>query len=96
MKNKYGIPEDSQFSFGEIKKLFSSFIGKTLGEADKKNVFERAKNKPKITGIAGDVVEQSILGYKANSDNRPDILVDGEPVEVKTTGIRFSKKKGKK
>lgn len=87
-------PKDQQFSFEQIKQLLDDSLGKTLGEVDKKHVFDRTKTNPKITGIAGDVVEQSILGYHSNSDKNPDILVDGNQVEVKTTGIRFSKQKG--
>lgn len=99
MKNKYHLTDDHLFTYEEIIKLLDEYTGKTLGEADKDQngcyrVFQRAVDNPKITGIAGDVVEQSILGYKPDSDQRPDIIVDGIPVEVKTTGIRMSKKKG--
>lgn len=38
-------------------------MNKTLGQVDVNNVFARTITHPKITGIAGDVVEQSILGY---------------------------------
>lgn len=38
-------------------------VNKTLGQVDVNNVFARTITHPKITGIAGDVVEQSILGY---------------------------------
>lgn len=44
-------------------------------------------------GISGDVVEQSILGYPADSDSAPDLIVDDIPTELKTTGIRKPKKK---
>ena len=65
--------------------------GKTLGELDVANVFQKAVKKPKITGIAGDVIEQSVLGLEQNSRQAPDIKVDGVKYEVKTTGIRKSK-----
>lgn len=67
------------------------YLGMTLGEADSKNVFERTIKHPKITGIAGDVVEQSILGYPSDSDQRPDLIVDGIPTELKVTGLKRSK-----
>lgn len=92
-KDEYS--KDETFTYEEIIKLLNEAIGKTLGEVDKNHVFDRTKTNPKITGIAGDVIEQSVLGYSANSDNHPDILVNGQQVEVKTTGIRFSKKAGK-
>lgn len=92
-KDEYS--KDETFTYEEIIKLLNEAIGKTLGEVDKNHVFDRTKTNPKITGIAGDIIEQSVLGYSANSDNHPDILVNGQQVEVKTTGIRFSKKAGK-
>ena len=95
MENKYGLSDNHLFTYNEIISLLNECMGKTLGEIDKKHVFDRTKINSKITGIAGDVVEQSILGYKPDSDQRPDILIDNIPTEVKTTGIRYSKKKGK-
>lgn len=80
------------FTREELDKIFSQVVDKTLGEVDKKSIFERTKKHPKITGIAGDVVEQSILGYPADSNQRPDLFVDGEDIELKTTGIKKSKK----
>lgn len=94
MENKYGLPNDHLFTYDEIISLLNECMGKTLGEVDKNHVFDKTKTNPKITGIAGDVVEQSILCYKPDSDQRPDILIDDVPTEVKTTGIRYSKKKG--
>lgn len=94
MENKYGLPNDHLFTYDEIISLLNECMGKTLGEVDKNHVFDKTKTNPKITGIAGDVVEQSILGYKPDSDQRPDILIDDVPTEIKTTGIRYSKKKG--
>lgn len=82
------------FTMKELINIFESVLGGTLGEADKNNVFDRTKKYPKITGIAGDVVEQSILGYPADSSQTPDLFVDGEYIELKTTGIRKSKKQG--
>jgi len=77
----------------KLETLLSNVVGKTLGEADVNNIFDRTITKPKITGIAGDVVEQSILGYPADSDSNPDLLVDDIPTELKTTGIRKPQKK---
>lgn len=94
MENKYNLPENHLFTRNQIIDIFSVCFGKTLGELDKNHVFDRAIKNPKITGIAGDVVEQSILGYEPDSDQRPDILVDGIPYEVKTTGVRKNKKTG--
>lgn len=83
------------FTRQQLEKIFDDVIDKTLGEVDKHNVFDKTKVHPKVTGIAGDVVEQSILEYPADSYQAPDLLVDGEEVELKTTGIRKSKKNRK-
>ncbi|UQW96672.1 restriction endonuclease [Rummeliibacillus sp. G93] len=82
-----------KFERKELERIFSSVVNKTLGQADINNVFDRAKKHPKITGIAGDVVERSILGYPPDSDKNPDLIVDGIDTELKTTGIRKPKKK---
>lgn len=81
-----------EFKRDELEQIFTNAKNRTLGEVDVNNVFVRTVANPKITGIAGDVVEQSILGYPANSDKKPDLLVDGTPTELKTTGIRKPKK----
>ena len=63
----------------ELIRRLSAYLGMTLGEADSNHVFDKTIKHPKITGIAGDVVEQSILGYPSDSDQRPDLIVDGVP-----------------
>ena len=81
-----------KFTRKELDTILSSVVGKTLGEADVNNVFNRTIIHPKITGIAGDVVEQSILDYPSDQDKNPDLIVDGINTELKTTGIRKPKK----
>ncbi|MEH7303453.1 MutH/Sau3AI family endonuclease [Neobacillus drentensis] len=82
-----------KFTRKELDKILSNVVGKTLGEVDVNNVFARTITHPKITGIAGDVVERSILGYPSDQDKNPDLLVDGIETELKTTGIRKPKQK---
>ena len=79
----------------EIEKKLKSCIDKKLGEIDTNHAFDKTKGHPKVTGIAGDVIEKSILNYPSNSDQEPDLIVDGIPTEVKTTGIKYSRKKSK-
>lgn len=74
-----------------LEDLLEPTIGKTLGEVDTKYVFNRTKTNPKITGIAGDVVEQSILGYPPDTKQSADLLVDGVATELKTTGLKRTK-----
>lgn len=81
-----------KFAKKELNEILSNVVGKTLGEADTKNVFARTITHPKITGIAGDVVERSILGYPPDQDKNPDLIVDGIETELKTTGLRKPKK----
>lgn len=76
----------------QVEELLEQCLNKTLGEIDKNHVFDRTKTNPKITGIAGDVIEQSVFGYDANSAPNPDLDIDGVKTELKTTGIRLSKK----
>ena len=65
--------------------------GKSLGELDVAHVFAKTVNRPKVTGIAGDVIEQSVLFLRQNPRQEPDIEVDHVRYEVKTTGVRKSR-----
>ena len=80
----------------ELEYILDCALNKTLGEVDEKHVFDKTKRNPKITGIAGDVIEQSVLGFPADNLQRPDLDVGGVATELKTTGIRLSKKDNKK
>lgn len=82
-----------KFSRKDLELILNKVVNKTLGEADVNNVFARTISHPKITGIAGDVVERSILGYPSDQDKNPDLIIDGIDTELKTTGIRKPKKK---
>jgi len=83
-----------QFSKIRLIDILDACLNKTLGEVDVNCVFKKTETNPKITGIAGIVIEQSILGYPADSRQEPDLIVDEQHVELKTTGIRYTKKKG--
>ncbi len=85
------MSRDRKFSETELIEILDAAMGKSLGEVDVNHVFDRTLTNPKITGIAGDVVEQSVLGFAADNRAEPDIEVDGELIELKTTGIRKSK-----
>lgn len=79
---------DHVFSMEEVLRILNPIVGKTLGEVDRNNVFNKTEKKPKITGIAGDVIEQSVFGYPADVKQEADLLIDGRPVELKTTGLK--------
>lgn len=74
----------------DIVDLLERCLNKTLGEVDVNHVFDKTVNHPKITGIAGDVIEQSVLGYPADSRQEPDLNIDGVLTELKTTGIKYT------
>lgn len=75
-----------RFTYSEIERRFNACIGHTLGQIDSSDVFGRYADKNK--GIAGSVVEQSVLGYPADSAQEPDLEVDGVDVELKVTGLK--------
>lgn len=91
-KNADRYSDNHKFTKESVELILDPTINRTLGEIDAKGVFKRTITNPKITGIAGDVIEQSVLGYGANSDQSPDILIDGVETEVKVTGIKKSLK----
>lgn len=80
-----------EYTKKELIKILSSCVNRTLGEVDVKNIFERAEKFPKITGIAGDVIEQSVLGYPSDTKQAPDLDIDGVPTELKVTGLKIAK-----
>lgn len=85
------VTEDRKYTKGFIYNLLEGIKGKTLGEVDKSRQFERTLKSDKITGIAGDVIEQSVFGYARDSDQECDIEIDGVLTELKTTGVRIPK-----
>lgn len=86
------VTDDRKFTKAQVYNILESVKGKTLGEVDKSHQFARTLNSKKITGIAGDVIEQSVFGYERDSNQECDIEVDGVLTELKTTGVRVSKK----
>lgn len=94
------VTEDRKYTSEFVFQLLEGIKGKTLGEVDSSNQFARTERSEKITGIAGDVIEQSVFGYKRDSKQECDIEIDGKLTELKTTGVRvpkydLSKVKGK-
>ena len=87
------MTEKHFFHKEDLIRILDACLNKTLGEVDINNVFDKTIDKPKITGIEGDVIEQSVLGYPADIRQEPDLDIDGVKTELKTTGLR---KKGNK
>lgn len=87
------VSEDRKYSRKFVHELLENVKGKTLGEVDAEGSrqFDRTEKSSKITGIAGDVIEQSVFGYARDSRQECDIEIDGELTELKTTGVRVPK-----
>lgn len=87
------VSEDRRYTEAKVAEILKNAVGKTLGEVDAAgaNQFERTKKSTKITGIAGDVIEQSVFGYARDSNQECDIEIDRKFVELKTTGVRVPK-----
>ena len=81
-----------EFKRDELERILDNVKGKTLGEVDVKKVFVKTEYFSKVTGIAGDVIEQSVLGLSADSEQKPDIVVDDVDTELKTTGLKRARK----
>lgn len=90
------VSDDRKYSKEFVFDLLESVKGKTLGEVDKSHQFNRTTTSKKITGIAGDIIEQSVFGYAADSKQECDINIDGVLTELKTTGVRVPKSDLKK
>ena len=85
--------ENRTYTRQQVKDILEEIVGKTLGLVDKNKVFDGVVDIIKKTGIAGDVIEQSVFGYKPNTEQEPDIIVDEKEVEIKTTGLKRTKGK---
>lgn len=90
---------DKYFTREEISKRFEIFEGeKTFGEIDVKDVFH---SQVPAKGIAGCVIEQSILDMKQNSLQEADLSIlqsDGKyrDTELKVTGVQLSSRENQK
>ncbi len=90
------ITENRKFTHQQVIEILDKALNKTLKEVDKSNQFDRTINSPKITGIAGDIIEQSVFGYERDSNQECDMIIDDCPAELKTTGLKIPKKDFKK
>ena len=82
------MDDEHVFTRQELIEIFEPLLGKTLGEADSKDIFFSVTTHRLQKGIAGKVIECSVLGYPANSSRKADLVVDGVDTEAKTTGLR--------
>lgn len=85
------VTDDRKYTSEFVCRLLEGVKGKMLGEVDSSHQFARTEKSKKITGIAGDVIEQSVFGYQRDSNQECDIEIDGVLTELKTTGVRVPK-----
>lgn len=88
------MAESHFFHKSEVINILNNVIDHTLGEVDCNNVLATAISNSKVTGIAGNIIEQSVFGYPQDNNQRPDLNIDGTLIELKTTGIRIKKENG--
>lgn len=75
------------FTFNDLVRRLESCRNKLFRDVDSSNVFGRINISGKNKGVLGAVIEQSVLGFPADSEQRPDLEVDGTDVELKVTGL---------
>lgn len=91
--DKNSISPTRFFTKGQILKLLEAAMGRTLLEVDSHQLFVQYEKEKKVTGIAGNIVEQSILGCEADNRQDVDIYIDNIGYEIKTTGMVVPKDK---
>ena len=91
--DKNSISPTRFFTKGQVLKLLEAAMGRTLLEVDSHQLFVQYEKEKKVTGIAGNIVEQSILGCEADNRQDVDIYIDNIGYEIKTTGMVVPKDK---
>ena len=77
------VSDDRKYTGAYVYGLLEGVKGKRLGEIDSSGQFIRTLKNEKITGIAGDIIEQSVFGYNRDSKQECDIEIDGILTELK-------------
>ena len=84
------------FEKNEIIRRFNNIVGKKFIEFDNIGYFEKFKNVKSQKGIAGSDIEQCVLEYPQDNEQKPDLIIVEQdkktPTEVKTTGILLKEK----
>ena len=81
------------FTKEQVLSMLNAAMGRTLLEVDSRHLFLQYEKMEKVTGLAGNIVEQSILGCKPDNRQDVDIYIDGIGYEIKTTGMVVPKDK---
>ena len=59
------------FTRKQVDTLLTATIGKTLLQVDAAKLFEHHEGRDKVKGIAGDIIEESVLG--CNKDSKQEL-----------------------
>ena len=77
---------------------FDSILNKTFAEIDDLGILHQVQAHDLQKGIAGTIIEQCVLRYPPDCEQRADLIVlDGNhqvPTELKSTGLRTSDEGG--
>ena len=92
-------PTEHIYTKEDLISRFENILEKTLGEIDDLNILNNAEEYNLQKGIAGTIIEQCVLRYPPDREQKPDLIVieDGRqiPTELKTTGMRLSDNGGR-
>ena len=64
------------FTKEQVVRLLTAAVGKSLEQVDSKKLFVHHQGREKVKGIAGDIIEESVLGCVKDNKQEADILVD--------------------
>lgn len=65
------IDQSRIFTRKQVDALLTASIGKSLLQVDKSHLFVHHEGRDKVKGIAGDIIEESVLGCKKDSKQEP-------------------------
>ena len=80
-----------EYTKQEVITLLNRAMGRTFEELTGQAYFDRMPDDFMDKGLPGKIVEQYILGCGTNTDQAPDIIIDGARTEVKATGFTIDK-----
>lgn len=87
-----------KFTRRDLEALLQGAMGKTFEEVDVRGLIDRymeANPNKVVKGVPGDIIEQSVLGLPKDSLQKADLIIDGVPTELKTTGV-YRRENGRK
>ena len=85
------IDQSRIFTRKQVDTLLTASIGKSLLQVDKAHLFVHHEGRDKVKGIAGDIIEVSVLGCKKDSKQEPVVNEEFDVVmKVMQTSTTYS------